>query len=153
MATGNSTRHPANYKGGYSRPYTREYKTWQSMRGRCNDPNDPYYARYGGRGITICDRWRIFTNFLADMGPRPAGHTIDRIDNDGDYCPENCRWATATDQQRNTRQNRRITYNGRTQCLTAWAEEYGIKPHTLTARLKRGWIVHQALTIPVGRKR
>jgi hypothetical protein len=125
---------------------------WQNMRARCTNPNNPRYADYGGRGIHVCERWNDYANFLADMGRRPGrGYSIERIDNDGPYSPENCRWATNLEQRRNTRQTRTLTFNGKTQCLTDWAAETGISIDGLRARLKAGLSVEEALTRPVGR--
>ncbi len=127
-----------------------EYNAWRGMLSRCSNRNDAYYRDYGGRGICVCDRWtESFRNFVNDMGPRPsARHSIDRIDNDGDYESVNCRWATKKEQSRNTRRNRLLSYDGKTQCLAAWAEEIGLGFTTIHARLKRGWTVEQALTRP-----
>src|ERR1700676_319378 len=121
---------------------------WATMLHRCYDRKDPRYSRYGMRGIQVCQRWRrSFAAFLADMGPRPsARHTIDREDNDGDYTPRNCRWATKRQQARNRCDNVVIRFRGRVQCLTAWAEELGIVPNTLNYRLRRGWTIKRALT-------
>lgn len=131
---------------------TIEYQTWCRIIARCFDPSIRCWKDYGGRGITVCDRWRGdegFVNFLSDMGERPgAGFSIDRINNDGPYSPENCRWATAAQQARNTRQNFWITHNGRTQVLADWARELGINHKVIFARLNKfGWSVEDALTI------
>lgn len=124
-----------------------EYRVWVIMRSRCQNPAVPCYPRYGGRGITVCERWERFSNFIADMGPRPSNrHSIDRIDNDGPYSPENCRWATTKEQCRNQRRNRLITYMGTTAPLAWWAEQIGIRMGTLSFRLCRsGMSIGQAL--------
>src|SRR5688500_16157023 len=110
-----------------------EYRAWASMKQRCLNPKVVAYPQYGQRGIKVCDRWLTsFPNFYADMGPRPSpSHSLDRIDNDGDYTPDNCRWATRVEQGRNQRTNVLFTHNGKTQCLTAWSEEIGIPADTL----------------------
>jgi len=123
------------------------YMIWDAMVQRCNNPNNVNYKNYGGRGIIICNRWLKFENFLADMGEPPTNkHSIDRIDNNGHYCSKNCRWVTKKQQMRNTRRNSLITYNNKTQCLAAWAEEMGINQNTIFMRLNRGWSIKKALT-------
>jgi hypothetical protein len=118
---------------------------------RCYDANSASYDRYGANGIGVCDRWReSFENFLADMGERPDGATIDRIDNARGYEPGNCRWATTAEQARNRTDNHTLTFNGRTMVMTDWAAEIGISVFTLSDRLRRGWSVDRALTTPVG---
>jgi hypothetical protein len=121
---------------------------------RCLTPSDTAYARYGGRGITVCERWRRFENFLSDMGECPEGLTLDRIDNAGGYAPENCRWADRVTQGRNKSNNRVLEFKGKKQTLAAWAEELSISDRLLTARLNRlGWSVFQALSTPVDSRR
>jgi hypothetical protein len=109
------------------------------MRNRCGNPRHPSYPNYGGRGITVCDRWLAsFEAFLQDLGPRPSSrHSLDRIDNDGNYEPGNCRWATTSLQNRNSRQNVRISYLGRTLTLCEWSALLGIPRHTLENRIAR----------------
>ncbi len=132
-----------------NRKRTRAYSSWAAMRQRCTDPNFWAFDHYGGRGITICKRWRhSFENFLADMGEPAKGMTLDRIDNDGGYSPENCRWATRKEQANNSRKNVMVTFRGKTQSLSRWSEEVGIRPERISRRLKNGWSVEQALTIP-----
>lgn len=109
----------------------------------------PQYKDYGGRGITVCDRWREFVNFYADMGDPPAGLTLERKDNDGNYCPENCVWATRKQQYRNQRSNIRVTYKGETRVLSEWAEKLGINYGTVYHRIKNGWEVPLAFEAPV----
>lgn len=124
---------------------TPENIVWQSMRARCNLKSHKYYANYGGRGIRVCKRWNKFTNFLADMGPRPPGMSLDRKDSSKGYSPSNCRWATRVEQNRNSSQNRLIAYKGRIQCLAAWCEELGLKYHTTYMRLATyGWSIDKA---------
>lgn len=119
-------------KGELEHP--REYRIWRNMRSRCNSKCMANYRNYQSKGITVCSRWDSFENFYKDMGPCPDGFSIDRIDNNGNYCPENCRWASNTTQNRNKDVLAYYTYNGKTQCLTAWAEELGIKRKTLYSR-------------------
>jgi hypothetical protein len=129
---------------------TPEYRIWIGIRARCLNPNRNGYPDYGGRGITVCEEWDDFAQFLADMGPRPSPrHSVDRIDNNGNYCPENCRWATQSEQLANQNRSTRIEYNGKVQTGTEWAREFGIKERTLFGRLQRGWDIHRALTTPV----
>ena len=118
---------------------TATYNTWRQMKDRCVNPNNARYARYGGRGITICDAWLAFDNFYADMGDKPEGMTLDRIDNNGNYEPENCRWATPQEQSNNVKTNRVFTYNNKTQTLAQWAREKGMAYHVLKYRLNKGW--------------
>jgi len=135
---------------------SKTYATWAHMIQRCFDKNCKEYEYYGKRKITVCNRWNpkkggSFENFLKDMGECPGkGYSLDKINNDGDYYEKNCHWATNKQQQRNTRRNINIAFNGKTQCLAAWAEEYKIKWSTLWCRLYRyGWSIKEALTIPI----
>lgn len=133
------------------RTRSKEYGIWVSMIGRCYNENDRAYKDYGGRGIKMCRRWReSYTAFLADMGRRPSPkHSIDRIDNDRGYAPNNCRWATQKEQGRNTRRTRMIAMDGERRPLIEWAERYNIQPGTLLARLDRqGMTLKQALKTP-----
>lgn len=118
------------------------------MRQRCGNPNNAAWRYYGGRGITVCERWQTFANFIADMGRMPTPrHTIERIDVNGHYEPSNCRWATMTEQAQNTRRNHLITLDGVTRTLSEWCALRGIFKQTLRHRLKAGWTIEQALTI------
>lgn len=105
-----------------------EYKIWQGMLRRCNNKNYRGYKDYGGRGIKVCERWRKFENFLADMGRRPANKTLDRTDNDGDYSPDNCRWATASEQNSNRRSNRYLLINGEKMTVTEAVRRFEVRP-------------------------
>lgn len=121
------------------------YRLWSMMLDRCRNVNNGHYKYYGGRGITVCERWHKFENFYADMGDRPNGKTLDRINNNGNYCPENCRWASLKTQARNKSTSKLLAYKGKTQSLAAWAEELGINRNTISTRLRRGWSVAKAL--------
>lgn len=127
---------------------TKAYTAWHAMMRRCYEPKHQAFKNYGARGITVCERWHDFATFYSDMGPRPAGMTLDREHNDGPYAPWNCRWSPWRDQQRNRRSNRLLTVGGRTATLTEWAEESGLQVGTLWRRLKQGWPVERAVQTP-----
>lgn len=152
---GNRTAKPRGVvKHGALRNYetTPEYRSWKSMVERCERPEHTSYSRYGAVGVRVAERWRGedgFTNFLADLGPRPRGTTLDRFpDFKGNYEPGNVRWATIAEQNRNKGDTRLITINGQTQCLKDWALERGLRYDTVHARIKRGWSVERALEFP-----
>lgn len=126
-----------------------EFEAWHSMKQRCSNPNYKNYKWYGGRGIRVCDRWlNSFTDFYGDMGKRPSNkYSLDRIDVNGNYEPDNCKWSTAKEQHNNKRTNKVIEVNGRTQTIQQWCDELGINSHTVYKRLSRGWLTERALTI------
>lgn len=134
---------------------TATYSSWINMVNRCRCANVSLWKTYYiDRGITVCDRWKDFRNFLADMGERPPNTSLDRIDNSRGYSPENCRWVNRSSQMRNTRANVMLTYAGKTQCLAAWAKDLGFSIHTLHGRLNAyGWSVEDALSTPVLKSR
>lgn len=142
-----ATRHGCRRPG----KTTPEYQTWCVMLARCKNPQNPRYADYGGRGIKVCDRWAQFENFLADMVQKPSPkHSIERIDNDGDYCPENCKWATTEEQANNKRCNRTITMLGETKTMAQWAKQFGISDTNIWQRIEvLGWSEQKAVTKPV----
>lgn len=129
---------------------TPERNVWHAMRSRCHTPTDKDYKNYGARGIRVCDRWRnSFAAFLSDMGPRPSPkHSIDREDNDGNYEPGNCRWATNEEQKANTRVVRLLTLGEETMPMRAWARRLGMRASSIKARLDAGWPIERALTQP-----
>lgn len=131
---------------------TSEYMAWAHMKNRCYNLKDKKFKDYGGRGITVCNRWLKFENFFADMGKRPSsGHSIDRIENSGNYEPGNCRWATAAEQSRNTRRNTNITNSvtGETLCAAEWSRRLGGSIHLVRMRLNTyGWDEQRAITTP-----
>ena len=132
-----------NYRHGHSR--STSYISWHAMKSRCTNPKNSRYHSHGGRDIKICERWSKFENFLADMGERPAGKSIDREDNDGDYTPKNCRWASPLEQASNTRAAKSITYNGETRTINGWARHLGVHAGSISRRFKKGWSVQDAL--------
>jgi hypothetical protein len=126
---------------------TPTYWTWMNMRQRCTHPFARSYKNYGGRGITVCKRWRKFENFLKDMGVRPPGKTIERINNDAGYTKANCRWATRAEQSVNRRNNRLLTFRNKTQPMSVWAKELNIRYQTVFNRKKLGWSDERALSM------
>ena len=127
---------------------TPTYKTWCAMIQRCTNPARDNYKYYGGKGIRVCAAWRRFEGFYADMGDRPKGFTLDRIDGNGPYCKENCRWAQKIAQARNTSHNRILTVRGEKMCLSEACERFSISVGTVWDRLDRGWSEEMAVTEP-----
>jgi hypothetical protein len=141
--------HAAKINVTHGMRHTPEYNTWLMMRARCNKRENKSFANYGGRGIQVCDRWNnSFEAFFADMGKRPNGTSIDRVDVNGNYEPSNCRWATIHEQSRNMRCNRYIEYAGKRQLLFEWCIEYGIRYSTVRSRIARGMNPIAAFTTP-----
>lgn len=127
------------------------YYSWRNLRNRCNYKKAWNYSRYGGSGISYDPSWDSYDKFLSDMGERPEGTTLDRIDNDKGYFKENCRWATCKQQQSNRRNCLQITYNGVTQTAADWAYQMGLTKSAIWMRItKYGWSVEKALTTPKG---
>lgn len=135
---------------------SRLYDEWRDMKSRCANPRDKRFKDYGGRGITVCAEWansfEAFRDWALANGYRDD-LTLDREDNDGNYCPENCRWATKKEQQNNRRCNHMLTYRGKTQTMAQWADETGISYRALQKRLKYGWSTERALTTPTRKRR
>lgn len=142
---------PANLTHGHSCGVgtSSTYQSWYAMKQRCTNPKHKKWKDYGGRGIMVCDRWlNSFENFLADMGERPGGRTLDRREVNGNYEPNNCRWATPVEQARNRRAFL-IEFNGERRCLAEWAEVLGIKADILSKRIsQRGWSIERAFSAP-----
>lgn len=136
----------ATKHGQYGTP---EYTAWMHMKARCTNENHKQFPEYGGRGITVCEEWSDFDAFLKDMGTRPSPlHSIDRRNNSLGYSKENCRWATRKEQNRNHRGNHLLTFQGKTQCISAWSEELGMPDSVIRIRVERGWSIERALTTP-----
>ena len=129
--------------GFYGNP---SYRTWANMITRCTDISSKAYKYYGGIGITVCDRWMDVSNFIADMGQRPKGMTLDRINNNLGYSPDNCAWVSMFDQNRNKKSNVNIEIDGVTKSVTDWANDYGLNPKTVFNRIYAGWDVIEAIT-------
>lgn len=146
------TRYSTPLKGPYPMKQHSLYRIWSSMKQRCTNPRCPGYKNYGARGIAMCDRWRAsFWDFAADMGERPPGTWIERINNDGNYEPANCKWASPKEQIANQRPRSTLhvlTFNGQSKPLYMWAKDLGMTDTALGMRLKIGWTVEQALTTP-----
>ena len=141
----------SNYKHGMKR--TKIYGVWSAMVARCHNPNTKAYPNYGGRGITVCDQWRSFSCFYADMGDRPEGKTLERIENNKGYSPKNCKWAGRREQSRNRRGLNMVTVEGVSRSLGEWSEIKGISIPTLWARLNNNWTPKEAITTPLVTKR
>jgi hypothetical protein len=136
-----------NWKHG--KKDTRAYNIWAGIKSRCQNPNEPAYKNYGGRGITLCSRWQDFRNFYADMGDPPEGRSIERVDNSRGYEPGNCVWATRSEQNRNKRGLRYITIDGETLPLAAWVERIGaVSYSTAHMRIRSGMDALTAITLP-----
>ena len=131
------------------------HHVWRSMKQRCLNPRSKSFPNYGGRGIKVCDRWLVFENFLNDMGPRPEGGTLERVDNDGGYCPENCRWAPRKEQQLNTRRSNKVTAFGETKTTAEWSEDprCAVAVKALRKRIARGVSAELAISTPSGKLR
>lgn len=125
---------------------TPTYLAWQAMHGRCRNRGHTAYAYYGGRGISVCERWSGFENFLADMGEMPPGYSLDRIDNEGGYEPGNCRWVTMAEQARNKRNRVEYQHDGIGRSLAEWAEVLGVNQELIRGRLRRGWTFRDAIS-------
>lgn len=138
-----------NFKHGLYR--STENIIWMGIKGRCYTPTSTSYKNYGARGIKMCDRWKnSFENFLADMGKRPSKkHSIERINNNGNYEPSNCKWATNLEQSKNKRTTKKIAFNGEVYCMIEWAEKLNISYQTLQHRFMNGWNIEEALTTPL----
>lgn len=139
-------------KHGHARKNNRTYSSWRNMITRCHNQNTPHYDRYGGRGICVCDRWLGsdgFINFLLDMGERPVNKTLDRIDVNGNYCKENCKWSTAKEQLRNLEHSRFVYYHGEYITIAELAERFGLYTSLLERRIAKGWGIDRACVEPI----
>lgn len=138
------SRERAKNQGSHKQSHTRAYKSWATMIQRCTNTKNPKYPRYGGRGIRVCQKWLQFAGFFEDMGPCPDGCTIDRKNNDGNYEPGNCRWATQKEQARNKHNNRLVAIHGQNRPVAEWCEILGLSHVMVRMRLHRGWPIERA---------
>lgn len=132
---------------------TKVYKVWAEMKQRCDNRNSVYYHNYGGRGISYSETWRLFENFFMDIGHPTTGMSLDRIDNNGNYCKENCRWSTRSEQMNNTRQTHFYTIDNITKTATQWSKELGITSKSLNRRRREGWTDEEILSTPRNKNR
>lgn len=147
---GNPIKRVKESHGMHSSP---EYGIWCHIKERCNNSNNKHYHNYGQRGIKVCDRWqKSFLAFYEDMGKRPIGMTLERINNNGNYESSNCKWATRKEQGNNTRRNVILIYKGRSQNVTQWCTQLGIRQQTMFGRIKRGWSTEKIITTKVIKK-
>lgn len=144
-----STKHGHSPREDGKSKQSRTYHTWSGMKARCNNPLHIGYKHYGGKGITYDPRWEEFSNFLEDMGEKPDGTSLDRRESSKNYCKENCRWATPTEQARNTSRNVLLEYRGEIKSVSEWADTIGIDSKTLRRRLHLGWSVEDCLEKPL----
>lgn len=144
-----SCRERSTVHGHAARDKSPEYIAWRAMISRCENPRHRSFAAYGGRGIRVCSRWRAsFSRFLEDVGRKPKGRTLGRVDNNGNYEKSNVRWETSREQQRNRRSNLRLTVNGRTATASDWADETGLSVFLICSRIQQGWPHERAVTEP-----
>lgn len=139
-------RNPAYKHGLYG---SKTYNSWWAMKQRCTYPKHIEFHRYGARGIQVCDKWMTFEGFLADMGERPPGTSLDRINNNGHYEAGNCRWATKLEQANNCRSNHVLEYDGKRMTIAQWGRAIGLSPLVISKRLRRGWDTARALSTPL----
>ncbi len=140
------SRYVTNLTHGHSRlgKVSKTYRSWSSMKRRCNAPKGKNWENYGGRGIKVCERWLKFENFLEDMGERPEGLTLERIDNNEGYNPSNCRWIPLKEQARNKRVSVFVNYKGTRRTIAEWSRALQINVNTLRSRLKSGWSIERS---------
>lgn len=134
----------------HGQSHSPEFNSWASMWDRCTNKNNKSYSRYGSRGISVCERWDSFENFLADLGKRPSiKHSLNRLKNDGNYEPGNCTWSTKKEQANNRRSSLYLVFGGSKKTASEWADSLGMSYQTLQSRLQRGWPIDRALTQPI----